>query len=417
MLRTLAVDFNSFFASCEQQERPALRGKPVAIVPVMADTSCVIAASYAAKRFGVKTGTGVGEARQLCPGIELVEARPKVYIDFHHRLLASIESCLHVSAIRSIDEVECELTDTFAPREKALNVAREIKDHVRRNVGPCLTSSIGIAPNWFLAKLATDFQKPDGLTVIDDSDLPQKLLNLQIEDFLGIGPAMGPRLRAAGIDSVAKLYDAPRTQLRAIWGNVEGERIHGRLRGENIPSPCEKNKTVGHSHVLPPKLRTPEKAHAVLHRLLQKAAMRLRHIGHYAAGISAYIGFRDGSRWSDDLKITETQDTIALTKALNQLLAQRGARCRGPVQVAVTLTKLLPLQIYTPELFDQTQQEARGRLHGAVDLVNQTFGNGSVFFGGAFGVTENAPMRISFTCIPKPEVEQIDESKGRRLRP
>ena len=416
-LRTLAVDFNSFFASCEAAEHPSLRGQPIGIVPVMADTSCIIAASYPAKAFGVKTGTGVGEAKRLCPQIHLVEARPKVYIGYHHRLVDVIERCIHVTEIRSIDEVECDLTKTFAPREKALRVARDIKATIRREIGPSLSSSIGIAPNWFLAKLATDMQKPDGLTVLDEDDIPQRLLHLEIDDFLGIGDSMGARLRAAGIDTVAKLYAAPKAQLRAIWGNVEGERIHGRLRGENIPTPCEKNKTVGHSHVLPPKLRTPTKAHAVLHRLLQKAAMRLRHIGHYAAGLSAYIGYRDGQRWSDDLRLTETQDTLELTKALNQLLAQPGAQRRGPIQVSVTLTRLLPLQIYTPELFDQPQREARERLCEAVDLLNQTFGHGSVYFGGAWGVTENAPMRISFTCIPKPEVEEIDPSRNRRLRP
>ena len=90
-LRTLAVDFNSFFASCEQQENPRLRGKPVAVLPVMTDSSCVIAASYAAKAFGVKTGTGVREAKKLCPELQLIESRPGVYIDYHHRLLEVIE--------------------------------------------------------------------------------------------------------------------------------------------------------------------------------------------------------------------------------------------------------------------------------------------------------------------------------------
>lgn len=95
---------------------------------------------------------------------------------------------------------------------------------------------------------------------------------------------MGLRLRAAGIDTAEKLYAASKTQMRGLWGSVEGERIYGRLRGEDIPSPSERNKSVGHSHVLPPKLRTPDRAHAVLHRLLQKAAMRLRHIGHLRGG-------------------------------------------------------------------------------------------------------------------------------------
>lgn len=416
-LRTLAVDFNSFFASCEQQERPELRGQPVGIVPVMADSSCIIAASYSAKAQGVKTGTGVAEARQLCPGITLVESRPKIYIGYHHRLLGIIESCIHVSEVRSIDEVECDLTATFAPRDRALTVAKDIKTKIRRDIGPCLTSSIGIAPNWLLAKMATDLQKPDGLVVIEEGDVPQRLLDLKLEDFLGIGPNMDARLRAGGIDNVAKLYAASKGQLRGIWGSVEGERMYGRLRGDNIPTPSEKNKTVGHSHVLPPKLRSTTKANAVLHRLLQKAAMRLRHIGHYAAGLAVSISYLDGSRWSDELRLTETQDSLTLTTALNQLLATNPSQRRRPIQVAVTLTRLLPMTSYTPELFDQPGQIARERLNHAVDTLNQTFGHGSVYFGAAFGVTHHAPMRISFTCIPKPEVEEIDHSRQGRLRP
>ena len=114
-------------------------------------------------------------------------------------------------------------------------VARQIKDRVARHVGPCLTSSIGIAPNWLLAKLASDMQKPDGLVVLDDEDIPQKLLALDMTDISGIGPRMDHRLKAHGIDTVAKLYGATKATLRGIWGGVEGERMHGRLRGENIP--------------------------------------------------------------------------------------------------------------------------------------------------------------------------------------
>ena len=234
-LRTLAVDFNSYFASCEMQERPELRGKPVGIVPVLAETTCCIAASRQAKVRGVKVGTGVAEARALCPDIVIVQQRPALYIGYHRRLLAEIEACIHITAIKSIDEVECDLTATFAPREKAMAVARQIKDRVARHVGPCLTSSIGIAPNWLLAKLASDMQKPDGLVVLDDEDIPQKLLALDMTDISGIGPRMDHRLKAHGIDTVAKLYGATKATLRGIWGGVEGERMHGRLRGENIP--------------------------------------------------------------------------------------------------------------------------------------------------------------------------------------
>src|SRR5476651_1858470 len=246
-LRTLAVDFNSYFASCEMQERPELRGKPVGIVPVLAETTCCIAASYAAKARGIKVGTGVREARALCPDIVIVQQRPALYIGYHRRLVAEIEACIHVTAIKSIDEVECDLTATFAPREKAMAVARQIKERVARHVGPCLTCSIGIAPNWMLAKLASDMQKPNGLVVLDDEDIPQKLLALEMTDFCGIGPRMDTRLRAHGIDTVGKLYGATKATLRGIWGGVEGERMHGRLRGEQIPLASQAHQTVGHS--------------------------------------------------------------------------------------------------------------------------------------------------------------------------
>ncbi|MDQ5980633.1 MAG: polymerase [Verrucomicrobiota bacterium] len=240
-LRTLAVDFNSFFASCEQQEQPALRGRPVAVVPVVADTTCTISVSYAAKARGVRAEMGVGEARLRCPELTLVEARPEVYIAYHRRLREVIEACIHVSEIKSIDEMECDLTATFAPREKAERVARDIKARVRREVGPCLTSSIGIAPNWLLAKMASDLQKPDGLVVIEEQDLPARLLGLKLQDFLGIGERMEARLRAHGIDTPARLYAATKAELRGVWGGVEGERMFCRLRGEHIPFHCEGN--------------------------------------------------------------------------------------------------------------------------------------------------------------------------------
>ncbi len=418
-LRVLAVDFNSFFASCEQQERPELREKPVGIVPVLADTTCCIAASYAAKAKGVKVGTGIAEARALCPEIQLIEQRPALYIDYHHRLIDVIESCIHVTEKRSIDEVECELTASFAPRERALAIARQIKERVARRIGSCLTSSIGIAPNWLLAKIATDMQKPDGLVVLEDEDIPQKLLRLEITDFSGIGPSMGARLRTHGIDSVAKLYAVSKSQMRGIWGSVDGERMHARLHGENVPSPREKYQTVGHSHVLPPFLRTEAKSLAVLHRLLQKAAMRLRDIGHYAGGLIVHVSYFNDLSWSDELRFNDTQDTVKLTQALNQLWAQRPAGCRRrtPARVGLVLTRLLSMGGHTPDLFFHDQEEARERLHHAVDTLNQTFGNGTVYFGGAHGVTENAPMRISFTQIPKPEIEEIDQSRNGRLRP
>src|SRR5438874_1461569 len=109
-LNYLFVDMNAYFASVEQQARPELRGRPVAVVPVRAETTCCIAASYEAKKHGVKTGTRVSDARRLCPDLCVVEARPKLYVQTHHQIRAAIDSCLPVTTVASIDEMYCQLT-------------------------------------------------------------------------------------------------------------------------------------------------------------------------------------------------------------------------------------------------------------------------------------------------------------------
>jgi DNA polymerase-4 len=125
-LRARYVDFNSYFASVEQQERPQLRGKPIGVLPVMAETTCCIAASYEAKEFGVKTGTPVREARKLCPNIIFVEARPYLYVEYHHRLIEIVESCTPVEKTLSIDEMVCRLTGSQQQKDKALALAAHI---------------------------------------------------------------------------------------------------------------------------------------------------------------------------------------------------------------------------------------------------------------------------------------------------
>ncbi|HWT29062.1 MAG TPA: helix-hairpin-helix domain-containing protein, partial [Methylophilaceae bacterium] len=214
MLNALYVDFNSYFASVEQQERAKLRGKPVGVLPVMAETTCCIAASYEAKAFGVKTGTNVREARKLCPDIVFVEARPKLYIEYHHRLVEIVESCTHVERTLSIDEMVCMLTGSQQVRENALALADRIKQAISRQAGDHIRCSIGIGPNVFLAKLASNMQKPDGCVVIEQHELPERLYPLQLRDFNGIGPRMAERLKRQGITTVRQLCDLDRQRLR-----------------------------------------------------------------------------------------------------------------------------------------------------------------------------------------------------------
>ena len=397
-LRFLFVDFNSYFASVEQQEKPELRGKPVAVVPVLADTTSCIAASYEAKKFGVRTGTRVGEAKKLCPGLIVVRARPSLYVEYHHRLVAAVESCIPVHKVLSIDEMACELTGSQQDRVAALALARQIKEKVAAVVGSELRSSIGIAPTLYLSKTASDMQKPDGCVVIQESDLPECLYRLDLNELTGIGKMMKPRLEAHGIRTVRQLCQADKPLLRKVWGGVEGERMYARLRGEATFDPPSHTSTIGHSHVLPPSQRKPSHALAVLHRLLQKAAMRLRKEGYLAGGMQVTVRFFGSERWAESMSFSATGNTTQLTSALTALWKKRPDSGRAPLAVGVTLVHLREEKDQTLPLFERDAKVSA--FHAAIDKLNARYGKNTVYFAGAHDALDSAPARIAFTHIP-----------------
>ena len=193
-LNWLFVDLNSYFASCEQEARPELRGRPVGVVPMMADTTCCIAASYEAKAFGVRTGTIVADAKRLCPDIVLVEARHELYTEFHHRIVEAVESCVPVTAVCSIDEMACRLIGRERPLLAAIDLGMRVKATIRERVGTMLRSSVGLATNRYLAKIASDMEKPDGLVALPLDLLPEALHQLTLRDLPGIGARTEKRL-------------------------------------------------------------------------------------------------------------------------------------------------------------------------------------------------------------------------------
>ena len=405
-LRALYVDFNSYFASVEQQLQPRLRGRPVGVVPVLAETTCCIAASYEARRFGVKTGTIIAEARKLCPEIRLVQARPAVYVEYHHRLVEAVEGCAHVERVLSIDEMVCFLTGSDRQRGRALALAAQIKRSIAEQVGGELRCSIGLAPNTYLAKVASDMQKPDGCVVIEDTDLPGCLFGLELRDLCGIGKAMEQRLRRGGIRTVRELCLAGKSELRHAWGSIEGEKMHARLRGEELPEQASQRGSVGHSHVLPPELRTPEAAYSVLHRLLQKAAMRLRSYGCIAGAMRIRVKFLDRASWDNHALFDPTSDTLKLLDVLERLWAAYPGKKATPLAVAVALSRLDGQGHQSRPLFDEGRPH--DRLNAVIDAVNLRYGRHSLYFGGAHMALEAAPMRIAFGHIPDLETEGDD---------
>ena len=446
MLRCLFVDFNSYFASVEQQINPRLRGRPVGVVPVMAESTSCIAASYEAKAFGVRTGTRVSDARQMCPEIVFVEARHEVYVEFHQRAVAAVERIAPVRQVLSIDEMECELTGSWCQRDKAVAIAQAVKKEILSSVGECMRSSIGIAPNTLLGKLASNMQKPDGLTVLEQAALPQAIYHLPPSAIQGVGKRMLERLERAGLLTMQDLCEAPRALLHSVWGGVGGSEMHDMLRGQWYGPRQTTARSLGHSHVLPPALRHPQGALDVLNRLTQKAAMRLRKQGFYATAMS--ISVRCGHRYqneaggSRDTRFGQVQDTAFFLQVLHTLWYAGLDQMAEPKAVNVTLHGLVLAAQHTPSLFDEAADTAadlspdqengakadtgaaapamqspqsvaratgnaasRARLDAAMDKVNKTFGKNSLYFASAHDARDAAPMRIAFNRIPDIETE------------
>ncbi len=412
-LRSLFVDFNSYFASVEQHEEPELRGRPVGVAPVAAETTSLIAASYEAKAFGVGTGTLVREARRLCPDIAIRVARPERYVAWHKTLYEAIEHAIPIARVGSIDEVACELVGRQRRREVAEQIAAQVKQEIALVApGGAIRCSIGIAPNEFLAKTASDMRKPDGLTVIEQADLPHALHCLELRDLCGIGRSMEIRLHEEGITTVAQLTAASKLQLRKVWSGIEGERMWGMLRGAWLPTAATTRGSIGHSHVLGPELRHAAGARAVLKKLLVKAAMRMRREELLSGALAVRIRFVGHDlRWERDLAFDPTDDSRELLQLLNGSLAPgRHGGLPGPVHavplsVSVTLMRLVPRTQSTGSLFASTQDA--GRIDALVDRINTKFGYNKVYFGGMQLALQHdaAPMRIPFNRIPDTDSE------------
>jgi DNA polymerase-4 len=413
-LSTLFLDLNAYFASVEQEERPELRGRPVAVVPVLADTSFVIAASYEAKRFGIKCGTMISDAKKMCPDVEIVKARAPVYVKYHHRILDVVENVLPVDKVCSIDEMRFSLIGAERHPSRARELALEIKQRLREEVGQEIRASIGIASNAFLAKIATEIQKPDGLVVLQREDLPERLYGLKLTDFTGINRRMAARLNAAGIFTAKDLLDRDRHELRQAFGSIIGERWWYLLRGFHLEQEETDRKSLGHSHVLPPKLRTDEGCRDVLLRLIQKASARLRSQNLYTSFMSVRVGAFERS-WQSKAKLPPTQDTVTMNEYFLQLWQSRDFV--KPRSVSVTFYDLHERQEVTPSLFEETQD--RSELMRAVDTLNQRFGKHKVFLAGMEKAKDTAEEKIAFQKTwlfsegPDENV-QIDTFRGMR---
>ena len=305
-----------------------------------------------------------------------------------------VEDCLPVTEVWSVDEMVCRLWDNERHLWDAMRLAEQIKTRIKSEVGECMHCSAGLGLNPFLAKVAAELQKPNGLGVIAEDDLPHKLFRMALTDFPGISAGMEARFHAAGVFKTEQMYALTLDGMRRIWGGVQGERWWHQIRGHDVAAPPAVRRSVGHSHVLPPELRTPAGAAAVAGGLLEKAAERMRHLGYQVRGLSVHARSEDGRSWSVKRRLTPCADTWTLFSALTSLWEHPFPSVK---QVGVVLYDLLPdAQVTLPLFDDDTRRLSASR---AVDSINQKHGRGTLSMASVVPVRHTAEDKIAFGKI------------------
>jgi DNA polymerase-4 len=389
----------------------------------MADTTSCIAASYEAKALGIKTGTQVGEAKRLCPGIILIEGNHTEYAKYSKAISDAVELACPVAHNPSIDEMCCQLIGREQEPPRARKIALEIKQSIYKNVGEALRCSIGMAPNRYLAKIASDMQKPDGLIGLLPSQLPRAIAHLELRDLPGVGARTEVRLNAKGIHTMEQLLALDRTGMHSLFNSVWGDRMYHWLRGgetgdDGATVAGDVQKSLGHSHVMAPEFRTEEGAWAIANKLLHKAAMRLRMEKFYTGSMSVAIRYQltkeqaermkskrhysgiKQSGWGMEARFRQCQDTLTLLEAMRGMWARRpqGPEFQKPFFIGITLRDLIPEDEHQEELFGDPDN--RGQLSATMDKLNLKYGHTTLHFGSMLPARESAPTRIAFTQIP-----------------
>jgi DNA polymerase-4 len=270
----LHVDMDAFYASVEQRDRPELRGQPV-IVGGTSNRGVVAAASYEVRKFGVRSAMPIREALRRCPHAICVKPRLSVYREVSHQVFAVFHEYTPVVEGLSLDEAFLDVTGSLALKGDAVSIARGIKSRIQERTQ--LTASVGVAPNKLVAKIGSDLNKPDGLTVVDAGNLRAVLDPLSVRRLPGLGRKLGERVEAAGLTTFAQLRQAPDAVLWPIFGR-DSQRMRERAAGiddRQVMSEWDE-KSISAEETFFTDLTDPARMHSEVLRLADRASTRMR---------------------------------------------------------------------------------------------------------------------------------------------
>ncbi|GAB3419732.1 DNA polymerase IV [Niabella aquatica] len=365
------IDMNSYFASCEQQWQEHLRNRPIGVCPYDGPNAVVIAASKEAKRFGIRTGMQASQCKALCPDFKMVPTRPFLYRRIHVEIMNVLRSyCDGDSVIpKSIDEAVIDLTRYAYIYKDAVALARKIKEDLRNTVGEHITCSIGIAPNVFLAKLATEIQKPDGLIHITPQNVDHYLGKIALTDIPGIARAGERRLNRAGIYTPVDFRNASESLLRKVFGGVTGNYWYYRLHFKEVDLSTTDYKRMSAMRSLSAQTRSGyETLHAMLVSLCTRLEQRLVKQNVFCRELSFYAAYYSAGEWKTHIKLlhplqdaTEMLHQVKFKMAAYEKLQPLKVLRRDMMSMGLVVGDFIPSEKVQYSLFDSRIQTDRLR--------------------------------------------------------
>ncbi len=368
------VDMNAFFASVEQRDNPAFRGRPVAVTNGMTGT-CIITSSYEARAYGIRTGMRMKEARQRCPELIHCPARPQRYAEVSTRIMDAMLEVTPDVEVFSVDEAFLDVTRCQKLWGRPENIARLVKRKVYEASGiPC---SVGISGDKTTAKYAAKLHKPNGLTLIAPWDAKARLHDVPVTELCGIAEGIGNFLARYGVYKCGDITRIPISVLGKRFGNP-GRRIWYMCQGADpelvqmhVPPP----KSIGHGKVMPPNTKDKDILYLYLLHMSEKVATRLRR--HDLEATQFFIGLRATYGWVGDKLRTKfpTHDPQAIMTLCKNVLSQYW---QGEGIHQVQITALNPTAVnYQVDMFREFDDK-RESVHHAIDGVNQRYGEFTV---------------------------------------
>lgn len=372
------IDLNSCFATVEQQARPKLRGKPIAIVNRRTDKTAIVTASYEAKAKGVKVGMKLREAKVLCPDIIAIESDPSKYRYVYHKLLDIMRDYSAHVTMKSIDEgvIDFHQTSYAIAGRDLVDIGHEIKRRLKEEIGVWMRCNIGISTNRFLAKTAAGLHKPDGLDVITSENIREIMASLKLTDLTGIAHRNEHRLNSVGIFSALEFLDAdPITLRRVVFKSVVGEWWYKRLRGFEVDDVETQVQRVGRQYVLERFDLTHDEVTQRLHHLCESVGSRMRSQGKAARGVYVYAKTLDRTYWHSSTlsPLPFFSDRAIYAQAL-QLFSKAPD---GMKEIGIHCYELTDMDDSQISLFaDEITRERQ--VVEAVDDLNQRFGERTI---------------------------------------